>query len=89
MLIFHENNENVEKIQCADNVKKINLKEGGLATLITNAIVSRNLTAENKAISQSILHYMKIVLSEFPYILAQYKIGVISYIRSFHFLNNS
>lgn len=74
MLIFHEDNELVEKLNCANNVKKINLKKDGLATLIVNAILSNQ--NQSTVDSLTLLHYMKIVLAEFPYLLAQYKIGV-------------
>ena len=74
MLIFHEDNKLIEKLNCANNVKKINLKADGLAKLIVNAILSNH--TENNVNSQSLLYYMKIALGQLPYLLAQYKIGV-------------
>lgn len=75
MLIFHEDNLNIAKIHCPSNVFMINLSRDGLANLIVNAISSRTDGIDPKLI----LHHMEVVLSEFPYLLAQYKVAVSIY----------
>ena len=79
MLLFHEDNSIIESLPCASNVKKINVKEGGLARLISRALTkpfaetdSSIESKEKKLISQ-----MSTVLENIPYFLAQFKIGVL------------
>jgi hypothetical protein len=82
MLIFHEENEKILALNCADNVKKINLQANGLANHITKAIIPSDNTEINPKL---LFQLMADVLSKVPYLLAQYKIGVYLFSRfNFH-----
>jgi hypothetical protein len=71
MLIFHENNNNLEQLPCAENVRKINLESNGLSHLIAGALAGTDVS--NFEVTRSLL---KDVLTRMPYMLAEYKIGV-------------
>lgn len=99
MLIFHENNEQIINMPCAENVKKINVQRHGLARLITKAVCQhatankgghsdgveeyqiKNSTFSRSSLSSSTCQQhletvVSSVLSELPYYLAEFKIGV-------------
>lgn len=71
MLLFHEDNNLVENLPCAENVRKINLGSNGLSRLIAGAIAGTHVS--NHELIRSLL---EVVLTRMPYMLAEYKIGV-------------
>lgn len=77
MLIFHEDNKLLLDLPCADNVVKINVHRGGLATLIAKAVAGKDAH-----IMKMIKPSLHTVLQRMPYLLAEFKIGVTASINS-------
>lgn len=85
MIIFHEDNDVVESLNCASNVRKVNVKTGGLASLIAKAI-SKPLRDTDPSVAtkeKQLTTLLSTVLQNIPFFLAQFKIGV----RCFIFLS--
>jgi hypothetical protein len=86
MIIFHEDNDIIESLNCASNVKKINVKMGGLAQLIAKAVsrpvkeTDPNIDSKEKQLSA----LLSKVLQNIPFFLAQFKIGVCNQIYAYN-----
>ena len=78
MIIFHEDNNIIESLNCASNVKKINVHKGGLARLIAKAIAKPFLPLDKDIATKEVqlASVLTTVLEHIPFFLAQFKIGV-------------
>jgi hypothetical protein len=72
-LIFHENNEFIQKMKCPKNVIRINLGKDGIGSLISSALV-RDVGDDPKLLK--LKTFIPTVLQKFPYFLAEFKTGV-------------
>jgi hypothetical protein len=73
LLIFHEDNEYVESLDCASNVIKINLHKHGLAALTASSLMKHEIGSDTY---KTIRGHLELVFVEMPYLLAQFKIAV-------------
>jgi hypothetical protein len=64
LLVLHENNQRLRNITCASNVKFINLGDRGLATLLSQHILSSNHPHLSNNHSKSVLSSFSSVLAE-------------------------
>jgi hypothetical protein len=71
MLVFHENNQKLRNVTCADNVKFINLGERGLAEAISKQIIGKNESSES--IQRELSMIIGNVLIHFPKYLVEIK----------------
>lgn len=76
MLIFHENNEALQYLPCASNVRKINLSRHGLAKLIAKTLARNSSNDESFATVSQMYKLLSMVLDNMPYFLAEMKPAV-------------
>ena len=73
MLVFHEGNERLKQMSCANNVKFINLGENGLSKLITSTILSGGL---NTSISDTNRNHLTMILSDLIVHIPRYLVEI-------------
>lgn len=76
MIIFHEGNDRIKTMNCAPNVKKIDVKRHGLAKLIASAIYDVSSDVKKDKNIKTLFKYLSTALDKFPYFLAEFKIAV-------------
>lgn len=81
LLIFHEDNDYVETLDCAPNVIKINLHKHGLAALTASSVTKHETGTETY---KTLRGHLEVVFAEMPYLLAQFKIAVL-WVKPFYF----
>ena len=72
MLVFHEGNERLKSMNCAQNVKLISLGENGLAKLITSEILSNSTSS----MSESNRGHLTMMLSDIIVHIPRYLVEI-------------
>ena len=71
LLVFHENNERIKNINCAPNVKFINIGENGLAEAIVHSIVDQE--SSNAEVLSQLIGVVNNIMLHIPMYLVEVK----------------